>query len=82
MVTRASLTCILFKSIAKEKWQWRTYFSTKRRTVGEDISEESIFQSLDQLWNEIMEQEKKCNYRYLRAQIDVDIFINVYMCVK
>ena len=43
----------------KEKWQWRTYFSTKRRTVGEDISEESIFQSLDQLWNEIMEQEDR-----------------------
>jgi len=50
---------LYFQSWWKDGWQWRTYFMTKTRKVGDDISEESIYISLDQLWEEVKEQENK-----------------------
>ena len=53
------LNRIYFQSWWKDGWLWRTYFTTKTRKVGDDISEESIFLSLDQLWEEVKDQESK-----------------------
>ncbi len=46
-------------STHKDNWRIKTYYSTKRRTLPEELSKESIHKSLDQLWDEIMKQEAK-----------------------
>ncbi len=43
----------------KDNWQWRTLFKTKKSIVEDDISDEKIFDQLNQMFKEVQEFEGK-----------------------
>lgn len=48
----------LYPKRNKSDWQWRTPFSTKRKQVDEDFSEEIIFEELDKQFEKVLEFER------------------------